>query len=233
MQNGNNFHSTHDSAYADFGRGRFDIVSGSKMSRIVAHAGTSILDVGCGPGVYIRALREQGYYVDGVEGNVTMAKEAQKTGAQIYQNDLDVDALSFLPDNSYDTTICLDVLEHLQHPLNLLGDLVRVAKKNVIVSVPAKTPDDLSQAGLVYAAYIDPTHLRYYSPQELRSAMQDVGLQNIEILPTFGIKSINEYLFPKHIKPLMRLLNRIFAHLMVPEANWSVLLGIGYKNDML
>lgn len=58
-----------------------------------------------------------------------MAKEAQKTGAQIYQNDLDVDALSFLPDNSYDTTICLDVLEHLQHPLNLLGDLVRVAKK--------------------------------------------------------------------------------------------------------
>jgi ubiquinone/menaquinone biosynthesis C-methylase UbiE len=229
MKNQSIIQSTKDDAYARFGRGRFDVVSGSKLSRILTHAGQSILDVGCGPGAYIRTLRERGYQVDGVEGNDIMADEAMTTGATIYRSDLDEKGLSFIEDNSYDTVICLDVLEHLYHPSVTLRELVRVSKKNVIVSVPAEVPSELSQTGLTYAAYLDPTHLRYYTPQKLRSDLSVSGLRNIDIHSTFSVQPILTHLFPLRLRPLIRLLNTVLLHMIKPETNWSVLLGVGYK----
>jgi len=41
------------------------------------------------------------------------------------------------PDNSFDTVICSDVLEHLGPHKQAIGELLRVAKKKVIVTVPA------------------------------------------------------------------------------------------------
>ena len=40
-------------------------------------------------------------------------------------------------DNSFDTVICSDVLEHLSDDKKALNDLMRVAKKKVIITVPA------------------------------------------------------------------------------------------------
>jgi ubiquinone/menaquinone biosynthesis C-methylase UbiE len=41
-----------------------------------------------------------------------------------------------LPDKSVDTVLCLEVLEHLDNPAVALGELARVARKRVVLSVP-------------------------------------------------------------------------------------------------
>lgn len=41
------------------------------------------------------------------------------------------------PDDSFDTVICSDVIEHLDLPNAAIDDLFRVAKKKVIITVPA------------------------------------------------------------------------------------------------
>jgi len=41
-----------------------------------------------------------------------------------------------LPDQSVDTALCLEVLEHLDRPLVALQELSRVARKRIILSVP-------------------------------------------------------------------------------------------------
>lgn len=217
-----------DSSYADFGKGRFDVVSGSKISHIVAHAGQSILDVGCGPGAYMHALGAQGYDVEGVERNSILAAKARAAGFRIFDLDLDIDGLSAIGDKSYDTVICLDVLEHLANPTTVLNDMARIARSNVIVSVPAESPRELVSSGFVYASYVDVTHVRYYTPMYLSKCMESAGLHNIRVHPTFAVQPIHFHLFAQERLWLIKILNRILLRLIVPQSNWSVLMGIGY-----
>lgn len=61
-------------------------------------------------------------------------------GSHLVNNALNVDeGLPNLPypDNSFDTVICSDVLEHIGRHKRALGELVRIARKKVIITVPA------------------------------------------------------------------------------------------------
>ena len=46
-----------------------------------------------------------------------------------------VEKLAF-NDNSFDTVLCMEVLEHVDNPINALKELKRVNKKRLIISVP-------------------------------------------------------------------------------------------------
>lgn len=222
--------SVFDTAYAQFGRERFNVVSGAKMTHILTHCGTTLLDVGCGPGAYLQALHMKGIQADGVEGNPLFAEQAAECGAKIFIIDLDQSGLSEISEDAYDTVIALDVIEHLHSPEKVLKEMVRVAKKNILISVPAEAPPELSGLGFVYASYQDPTHLRYYTPESLHKLLRDAGVFNISISPVFRVKPLLTHLFSPRWYPILNLLNRLLAHFITPQADWSVLLAVGYKN---
>lgn len=48
---------------------------------------------------------------------------------------LELDPIPF-EDRAFDTVLCLDVLEHLANPHQVYGELCRVSKRNVIISLP-------------------------------------------------------------------------------------------------
>lgn len=223
--------STEDRAYAEFGRGRFDVVSGSKLAHIMAIAGKSILDVGCGPGAYVRALRERGYTVDGVDSNPMFVAEARKSNARIYEADLDVEGLRPVADGSYDTVMALDVLEHVKAPSALLSEMVRVCRRNIVVTVPAEAPSGLTQAGLLYGSYLDPTHRRYYTPSGLRELLLDARLHGVTVVATWTLQPLMTHLFPSSLKSILAIANRLLVRLVTPESNWAVLLGYGVKES--
>lgn len=61
-------------------------------------------------------------------------------GSHIIKNAVNIDKglpnLPF-PDNSFDTVICSDVLEHIGPHKHAIGELLRIARKKVIITVPA------------------------------------------------------------------------------------------------
>lgn len=222
--------STHSTDYANFGKGRFDVVSGSKMQRIREHAGQTILDVGCGPGAYIRSLRAKGYVVDGVDGNPLFVQQASTPESNIYQIDLNQDLLDPIPDRKYETVMALDVIEHINRPKQLLEAMVRVASKNVLVSVPVRMSDGLAHLGLLHGAYLDPTHLHYFRPIELRTLLQEAGLVDIAICSLMTVPPILSPLFPTSLHKGINLLNRLVQRLIIHEDSWLIMFAVGYKS---
>ena len=82
-----------------------------------------VLDVGCGE-AYLRGLIGQKHYV-GVDLH----------GAPDVRVDMEQAALPF-GDDSFECVVCLDVLEHLEHIHQILGEIIRVTHTYVIVSLP-------------------------------------------------------------------------------------------------
>lgn len=118
-----------------------EMESSKKMAKEIARVirtGDSILDVGCGAGHYLPSLRarisEKFRYtgVDATEKYIELARKAfegqrdvEFQVANIFQLDL--------PDNRFDIVMCNNVLLHLPSIVKPLEELVRVAKRTVLI----------------------------------------------------------------------------------------------------
>ncbi len=98
----------------------------------------AILDAGCGEG-FVTSLLFQNFpqaKISGIDADpdaIAYARsqlppEIQFSVGDVYQ----IEA----KDNQFDLVCATEVLEHLQYPEQALGELLRVAKKYLIVSVP-------------------------------------------------------------------------------------------------
>ena len=88
---------------------------------------TSILDVGCGSGYMLDALRRPGVRLCGVEMAEGAIAHVRKRGFEGAVVDLETESLPFEAEE-FDVVLCYDVLEHLFAPGVLLRQLRRVLK---------------------------------------------------------------------------------------------------------
>ena len=101
--------------------------------------GTTVLDIGCGSGGLVDELTRKGYKAIGVDISkyaVHFANTHSCTKACGKFKVMDVSRGIKLKDNSVDTVICMQVLEHLNDPKLVINEMKRIAKKRIIVSVP-------------------------------------------------------------------------------------------------
>src|SRR4051812_33097786 len=96
------------------------------------HSGRSILDLGCGYGAYSVALAEQGYRCFGCDVNLDYLRRAALNKLPVAA----VDTLLPFPDGAFDTVLLFEVIEHVPHAEKILTEAFRVARKNVLVTVP-------------------------------------------------------------------------------------------------
>lgn len=97
----------------------------------------TVLDVGCGEGFTLKKLEEKriGKKNEGID----YSKDAIKIGKKIYPElnlfEGNVYEMKY-KDNSFDLSICTEVLEHLEDPKKAVGEIRRVTKKYAVFSVP-------------------------------------------------------------------------------------------------
>ena len=96
----------------------------------------SVLDIGCGDGFLLKKLLEKNKNIKaiGLDISPVALEKAKENGI----NCMSLDITEKLPfdDNSFDSILLLDVLEHMLQPFLVLKEAVRVAGKYVYISVP-------------------------------------------------------------------------------------------------
>lgn len=157
--------------------------------------GRRILDAGCGVGsftVLAAGIAEHVCAADLSAANLEVVRERAGPGVETVQADLESDAdVTALADRSFDTVVCLDVVEHVAADVELLRRLLGVVEPggHLVVKVPACRwlygPIDVAS-----------DHHRRYTPAELRAKAGKAGWRpiaarymNLFGVPPYWIKS--------------------------------------------
>ncbi len=139
-----------------------------------------VLDVGCGKGELVGALKEAGVAATGIDLDPAMVDEAQAQGLDVHVADLN----SFLesrPPASYGAIISTQVVEHLQ-----IADLVRFLELSASRLVGgglfiAETPNPTSLIVLGTHFILDPTHVRPIHPALMAYLCECAGFRSVEL----------------------------------------------------
>ncbi len=171
--------------------------------------GKSILDVGAFNGEFLTLCRSLGWTdIHGTEINDRNAKVANEyLGLNIVKKDFLHGKLSNFSDSSIDTVVCMEVLEHLEDDIEGFHELLRVAKKRVIVTVPYMEKVTMQLCVHCYKYTPISGHLHeLYNENSFQEYLPN-NWKQIKAKP-FGnlITRILSYYFPHQLLPALDLL---------------------------
>ena len=151
--------------------------------------GLKVLDVGCGGGLLAEAFESMGASVtaiDVTEANIEVAKlHAKKTGKTISYMMTRAEDLAIKEPESFDVVACLEVIEHVPDPGQLIDACAKLLKPNgeMFLSTLNRNPRSFVTAilGAEYIFNILPkgTHEwnKFIKPSELEKYMRTAGIK--------------------------------------------------------
>jgi SAM-dependent methyltransferase len=146
-----------------------DAISGEIFDFVARNTGSSVLDVGCGIGPYVDHLTRIGRQCVGVDLDTEAVDAAKRLGRDVRL--MSAYDLEF-PDNSFDSVILVETLEHLDDFHSALAEAARVARGTIVVTVPDISVIPFMSKRLVVPWHLlEATHVNFFTPETLRKTL--------------------------------------------------------------
>lgn len=156
-------------------------------------AGRRVLDVGCGGGLLSEAMAQRGAAVTGIDlGSAALAvarEHCEDSGLDIQYREIDAEALAEREPESFDAVTCLELLEHVPEPGNVVRACARLVRPggSVFFSTINRNPRAYL-LGIIAAEYVlgllprgSHRYARLIRPAELDGWCREAGLDTREI----------------------------------------------------
>lgn len=157
-----------------------------------------ILDIGCGGGLFLSLLQQQGARVTGIELSDSRAQYAKvKHGLEIYKHPIESDFWQDGHLDHFDAVTLWDVIEHVNYPFQTLASAVNVLRPGglLLIDTPARDSFYHRFGELTYrltggrfptflnAMYSSHLfgHKQIFSTSEMRRLFQSIGLEILEL----------------------------------------------------
>jgi SAM-dependent methyltransferase len=134
-----------------------------------------VLELACGPGVFLSLLREKGIAASGVDIDPGMVDAARAEGHDVVLDDA-TSHLRSVPDHSLHGLFAAHFLEHLDAKTvqDIYQEAARVLRPGGVFVTAVPNAACLSVLG--YDFWRDPTHVRFYDPVVLEFFAGQAGL---------------------------------------------------------
>jgi SAM-dependent methyltransferase len=148
--------------------------------------GERVLDLGCGAGRFVAALRAAGADPVGVEIAEAALERARHNAPGADLRLTEPDGSLPLEHGSVDLVWCSEVLEHVADTEHVLLEVRRVLRPSgrLLVTVPFHGPVKAALIGLLrFDAHFDPVgqHLRFYTRSSLTRTLDRAGFADIGV----------------------------------------------------
>ena len=146
--------------------------------------GERVLDLGCGSGRFLAALRDEGAQPVGVEIAEAAAQRARATGVEVRLVEPD-GSLPFAH-GEFDLVWCSEVLEHIPDVAAALNEVRRVLKRGgrLLLTVPYHGRLQAAAVALTrFDTHFDPLgqHVRFFTRTSLAGTLEATGFAPTEI----------------------------------------------------
>jgi 2-polyprenyl-3-methyl-5-hydroxy-6-metoxy-1,4-benzoquinol methylase len=158
----------------------------------------TVLDIGCGPGLFMKAAREHTKKVIGIEPAPKTARYAEiKTGCHVYTGTLK----EFWKESDwndapeeFDVVHAYEVLEHARCPESMLQRIYGLTKQDGILSITV--PNDWNPLQLEVCKKFNmkewwvapPEHLNYFTPKTLSLLLRRSGFEVVDMFGTYPLE---------------------------------------------
>lgn len=140
----------------------------------------SLLEVGCGQGVFLESASRAGWRALGVEVLPELARAARERGLDVRTGEL---AQAALPDASVDAAYMNEVIEHVVDPVALLRELRRVLRPGGLALLRTGNARSWSArvrgGGWSYYRFGGHLHIRFYSPRAAEALARAAGFEAV------------------------------------------------------
>ena len=163
-----------------------------KFEKIIGKYKKTILDIGSGPGYFLKKGRDRGWDTLGIEPSLQAfnfsKKELGLNVLNIFLNNETKDKI-----NRFSVIHLNEVLEHVPNPINLTKIIYEKLYRGGIVSITV--PNDFNpiqkilNTSLKYESWwvAPPHHINYFNNNSLSKLLKNAGFKILDIMPTFPI----------------------------------------------
>ena len=149
-----------------------------RISWVSGHvAGGRLMEVGAANGTFLRAARDAGFDVFGIEPAPGLAQRARElSGAEVATGFIE-DAE--LPDEPFDAICAWHVLEHIPKPQPSLQRLRRVVRDDgwLFLEIPNITSVRAQRKGTDWLPLDPENHVGFYTPEQLADVLGQAGFE--------------------------------------------------------
>lgn len=137
----------------------------------------SILDVGCGRGLFLQVARENGFQAVGLDKSRHLAAAIKRQGFPA------VISFSRLKGKRFQAVVAFDVIEHTLAPKQLLNQMLNHLKPRGLLMLTTPNAAGISAKILKHHWWVlDPKrHYVLFSPQALKRCLAQLGLEVIAL----------------------------------------------------
>ena len=187
----------------------------------------NVLDIGCGGGLFLSLLKQQGAQVAGIELSDSRAYyAATRHGLEIHKHPIESDFWQKGYKDQFDAVTLWDVIEHVNYPFQTLQCAANVLKKGGLLLIDTPCRDSFyHQAGeltyrlsggrfptflnAMYSSHLF-GHKQIFSTGEMKELFKSCGLEVVEL------RKFHELSFPYefYLKKLLR--SKVLVKLLLP-----------------
>jgi len=142
-----------------------------------------MLDVGCGPGLFLIEAKKRGWEVYGTEFTDNQLKYLNDKGINTLKGKLTNESFEA---GMFDVIISSEVIEHINNPVEEMQHFYRLLRKGGLVYITTPNFNAIERFFLKgnYNIIEYPEHLCYYTPKTINLLLSNNGFKKLKITTT-------------------------------------------------